>query len=187
MIGALVLVMLTGCSGEPAAEPTPTRTASASPTTDSTPTPTPTTTPEPERPTAMEDPGVEGAVAAATYFLELFGYVGGGDADEWLALSSSSCVFCKSVSDEVSRMSALGHRQIGPVLEIQSIDATEITPGEFYGVNAVVTQHPWQELDGTGAVVDGREESLDFEYFINVLRRENSWFIEDVDTRVREP
>ena len=39
-----------------------------------TPTPTPTPVVKPERPAAMDEPTTDGAIAAATYFLQLYDY-----------------------------------------------------------------------------------------------------------------
>lgn len=174
--GAVVLAaLLTACTGEPAAEPTPRRSASTTPTVE--PTPTATTTPAPERPAAMDDPGVDGAVAAATYFVDLYGYVGGGDLTAWNSLSHPECTFCTGVSAEVEQMSALGHRQEGPQITVNSTEPTEVTPGEFYSVELLVTQGPWREIDANGAVVEERTETVDATLLIVVIREAGQWLV----------
>lgn len=125
----------------------------------------------------MDDPGIDGAVATATHFVDLYGYVGGGDLTAWRALSHPECAFCTGVSDEVARMSALGHKQDGPQITINSVEPTEVTPGEFYSVKLLVTQGPWQEVDPNGAVVKERKETVDATLLIVVVRDAGQWLV----------
>ncbi|MBB2924921.1 DUF6318 family protein [Cellulomonas cellasea] len=179
-IGALALSMLTSCSGEPAAEPTPTSTASASPTAD--PTPTPTTTPEPERPAAMDDPGVDGAVAAATYFLSLYPYVyNTGDLTAWKALSHPECVFCASVVTNVEAMHAKGNHQEGTDTTVSSARAQEIEPGALYAVDMTVSQGPAVELDRNGAVVEEDPSTTESVMHVAVQRAGSVWVIRECE------
>ena len=177
-VGAVVVLaaLLTGCTGEPTAEPSPTRTATASPT--ASPTPTPTTTPEPERPAAMDDPGVDGAVAAATYFLSLYPYVyNTGDLTAWKALSHPECIFCASVVTNVEEMHAQGHRQEGPSITVRESAAREVDPGVFFSVEVEVVQGPSAEFDRQGAVVEESLGSSDVHVALAVLREGDRWVI----------
>ncbi|GEA90112.1 DUF6318 family protein [Cellulomonas cellasea] len=166
---------LTACTGEPAAEPTPTRTASASPTAE--PTPTPTTTPEPERPTAMDDPGVDGAVAAATYFLSLYPYVyNTGDLTAWKALSHPECVFCASVSSSVDEMHALGQRQEGTELTLVPRESAEVEAGVWFSVRLDVAQGEWTVVGLQGEPVRSGP-AQNYAFTLAVVRDSERWVI----------
>ncbi|MFS0699431.1 DUF6318 family protein [Cellulomonas sp. 179-A 4D5 NHS] len=172
---AVLAALLTGCTGEPTAEPSPTRTATASPT--ASPTPTPTTTPEPERPAAMDDPGVDGAVAAATYFLSLYPYVHAtGDLAAWKAMSHPECGFCASVTEGVSAMHALGNKQTGGVFTVRSSQPTEVEAARFFAVVLDVEQAESVETDERGTVtstVPGGRYTMT----ILVIREGDAWLI----------
>jgi hypothetical protein len=170
--GGVLALTFAGCSGTPDVEPTaaPTETVAAT----AAPTPTPTA---PVRPEAMDDPGTKGAVAAATYFMELYAYVGGGDLAEWRALSHPECIFCTAVIDEVERMASLGHRQEGPEITINATQPTEVTPGEFYGVDFDVIQGAHRELDGQGNVVTENSTPTAYTVHIIVVRQDGQWLV----------
>lgn len=188
VLAALVLVaggVLSGCSPDPEPEPTAGASASAA-----TPTPTPTPTPtgpvRPERPAAMEDPGTAGAVATATYFMALYGYVGGGDLAEWKALSHPECIFCKGVTDEVERMMSIGHHQEGPMITITSTDSAEVKPGEFYSVDFEMTQESYVELDSQGAVVTTVDSPIEYVIHLIVVRESGQWLVREGEPVRRE-
>ncbi|MGW6132465.1 DUF6318 family protein [Cellulomonas sp. NPDC055163] len=172
---AVLVVMLTACTGEPSAQPSPSRTATASPT--ASPTPTPTTTLEPERPAAMDDPGVDGAVAAATYFLSLYPYAHAtGDLAAWKAMSHPECVFCASVSEGVSTMHASGKKQTGGVFAVRSSRPTEVEATKFYAIELDVDQAESVETDASGTItstVPGGHYSLT----LLVIREGDAWLI----------
>ena len=70
--------------------------------------------PGPDRPAAMDEVSTDGAIAAATYFLQLYPYAyNTGDLTEWKALSHPECMFCASVVDNVTAMHEQGHRSEG--------------------------------------------------------------------------
>src|SRR5690606_23134069 len=131
--GALVAVGLTavGCS-DADGEPTPTSgpTVSESPSEapsspePTSPAPGPTPWPEPTRPAAMERNDVEGAKAAAEYFLALYPYVYvTGDLDAWREISHLECQFCAGVVANVEELHGAGGYADGPLLEIRTIEA----------------------------------------------------------------
>lgn len=131
--GALVAVGLTavGCS-DADGDPTPTSgpTVSESPSEapsspePTSPAPGPTPWPEPTRPAAMERDDVEGAKAAAEYFLALYPYVfATGDLEEWEAMSHPECRFCAVVSEQVSELHSNDGYGVGGVISIAEIGA----------------------------------------------------------------
>lgn len=180
--GLAVAMLLTGCTGDPVADPTPTPSVSSTPT--PAPSPTPTTTPEPERPAAMDDPGIDGAVATATYFLSLYPYVyNTGDLTAWKALSHPECIFCASVKDGVEETAALQHRYEGTALSVVSATGTEVDPGVFFAVEVRATQVPGTEVDADGTVIAAPapgEQDLDISMV--VLHEAGSWIVRAVET-----
>ena len=100
------VVALAACSAAP--EPTQTGTVPAPPTSSETPTRTPTPTATttsmvaPTHPPEWETGNNAGALAAATYFMELYNYVNAtGDLTEWDAVSDPGCEYCAAVHDDV--------------------------------------------------------------------------------------
>lgn len=125
----------------------------------------------------MDTAGLDGAVATATYFLELYEVVGRGDLTEWKALSHSECIFCKGVSDEVERMASAGHHQEGPNIAVNSVEPTEIAPGEFYSVKFDVIQGPYRELDAHDAIVKESSVSAPFTIDMIIVREGGQWLV----------
>lgn len=175
-ICGVIVSVLAGCTGAPTeqvtGEPSPTP-----PTPSSTATPTATAAPAPDRPAAMADPGIDGALATAGYFMDLYTYVGQGDLTEWKALSHPECVFCTGVSDEVERMVSLGHHQEGPTITVNSMEPTEVDPGRIYNIDLDVLQGPHQELDRNGAVVAEGSTPTDYLIYMVVVREGDQWLV----------
>ena len=138
ILGVLAgLLVLSGCS--PAeGEETPTPPVSQSPTTEPAgdaggdedasgaedPGEDPSQPPEvdaPERPAEMDEESVDGAIAAAKYFMELYPYIyATGDLTEWDALSDEGCRFCDTASDGATALHADRGYATGGEVEIYS-------------------------------------------------------------------
>jgi len=186
---ALAVGLLGGCSfggtGRSAAA------TSAGPTVPASPTPTPAatpspTTPKPERPAAMGTVNLDGAIATATYFLELQPYVANtGDLAEWRAMSHDDCVFCSGVANEVSRMFTLGHRQEGTDTMILSATGVEVNPGVYFQVNVELTQGPATEVDRSGAVIEAQTLTSTFDVAVAVVRDGDRWLIREGQTELK--
>ena len=166
---------LAGCSTGGAEPPsTPTATAAvATPSPD--PTPSPTRSPKPERPAAMDDASVEGAIAAATYFISLYPYVyNTGDLAEWEALSHPECVFCASVAESVADMHSTGETQYGADSAVTSSEAVEIDSA-WFSVELGLIQEPWSVVDRSGITV--RENTANYSYRMSlaVIREDGAW------------
>lgn len=151
---AASLLMLGACtSGDPTDVPT-----TSTPTVDSTPTPTSSPTVDltklPERPAAMDEPTTDGAIAAATYALELYGYsFATADLGPWRALTADTCQLCASVERGVDEMVAAGESSTGSVVTVLSATSTEISNDEWFSVEMRVVQGPSQRMDADGEVV----------------------------------
>ncbi len=184
LIGACAVGGLAGCTRD-SVEPTPAPTVSSSPTATPSPTPTPTTPPEaiaPERPAAMDEISVDGAEAAATYFLQLYPYVyATRDLAEWSILSDPECIFCASVISNVEAQQESGTVNRGSLINLQEIEAREITRGSWFGVNATFVEGPSTELDQAGAVVSERAESTlnTVEFALTV--KDGAWTVREVE------
>ena len=68
----------------------------------------PDTVIKPERPEAMSEPTTDGAIAAATYFLQLYDYAfSARDAESLLTMSAEECKFCNYVDKSVGELVGL--------------------------------------------------------------------------------
>lgn len=161
-VNAVLLALLTGCTG---GAPAPQQTfAPYTATSTPTPTPTPTATLEPTaepvaapvRPADMERTDEVGAVAAASYFMELFSYAyRSGDLTEWDRISAAECEFCASVRVDVAAVYGSGGRLNGGAIMLESAEL--VGRDDALGVYAVLVPFELaglQELDGAGVVVE---------------------------------
>jgi hypothetical protein len=130
----------------------------------------------------MDDVSVDGAIAAATYFLSLFPYAHeSGDLTQWKAMSHPECIFCASVATGVEEMHAKGHHQEGSGLRIETSVGTEINPGVFFQVDVTGDQEAWRELDSTGALVTEGPALDRLVMHLAVVRDGTTWFVREVE------
>lgn len=146
-------IAVAGCTdGDPGDGPTATLATSMSPT----PSPSPTVdlTRLPEKPAAMSEPTTDGAIAAATYMLDLYTYAFvTGDTAPWRALAASTCEFCSGVVEGVDELAAAGHASTGGPFRVQDSRAVEVTESEWFSVDLVAVQEPSRRVDAEGATV----------------------------------
>ena len=178
----LGVVLVAGCTGggpEPAESTEP-------PVAEVTPTPTPTPTPvvKPERPAAMDEPTTDGAIAAATYFLQLYDYafcqrrceLADGDVGRDLRPTASY------VEGQVMAMVTEGRSSVGPPAEVLRLRQHR-DPGRTSGSASQLRAE--QGLDAElDAGRDSRTESdrrnvTDFFFAISWLG--DRWRVEGVD------
>src|SRR5699024_3229524 len=89
----------------------------------------------PERPVAMEEETVEGAIAAAKYFMELYPYIyATGDLEEWDALSDDGCEFCRNSRELAFDLTADGGFSSGGAVEIFAGDGGGPYEGGVYAI-----------------------------------------------------
>lgn len=153
----------------------------------STPEPSPVRSEAPTRPEAMDRTDVEGAVAAAQYFLELYPYVyNTADLREWRAMSHPDCVFCASVAEDVEALHAEGGYEVGGEIEFESAAATKSSDGSDYvGVDVLVSQAEALEFTGDSAQV--REvPAARYVVYTALAWTETGWMIREV-TPERQP
>jgi hypothetical protein len=126
----------------------------------------------------MDGPGVDGAVAAATYFLSLYPYVyNTGDLAQWKAMSHPECVFCASVVTGVEEMVAKGNHQEGASVTFESSSGRELDPGAAFVVDLQVRQEPTTEVSAVGSVVDEIAEAKLLSIAMSVRREGDRWLI----------
>jgi hypothetical protein len=179
----VALVLLAGCSfggSDPAptaADAAPRVAAAPTPST----TPSPTSTPKPERPAAMDTVNLDGAIATATYFLQLFPYaLNTGDLTDWAVLSHPECIFCRGLTTEVGRQKGLGQHQEGTVMAIGSATGIEIDHGVWFSVDVRFTQGAWAVADSRGTVVENSADTESLQANLIVIRDANQWLIRGV-------
>lgn len=185
-VTALILAATLGLAGctqpdkTPEAEPTATG-AAATPS--PTPTPSPTRSAQPERPAAMADATVDGALAFATYFASLYPYVyNTGDLTEWKELSHPECKFCASVVTGVEEMHGAGLHNEGAQLAITESTALEIDPGRTFSADLEVTREPSKVADASGSPVGDVSPAASFRIVFALLFEEGTWRVRGVET-----
>ncbi|MCC2319554.1 DUF6318 family protein [Cellulomonas xiejunii] len=146
------LLAVGGCVGaEPADVPT-------TPTAEETPTPTPSATADltqlPEKPAAMAEPTTDGAIAAATYVLDLYGYTfATRDTAPWRAMALDTCGFCTEVTTSVNGMVDAGETSSGSTFTVTSSKSVEISEDQWFSVDLTIIQSPSQRFGASGEPV----------------------------------
>lgn len=113
----------------------------------------------PERPAAMDEPTTDGAIAAATYVLDVYTYtVNTGDVDLWQSVTLPSCSFCAGVSADVEARNAEGQRIVGGDAVVGESRATEISAGQWFSVEMSVLQRASSRVDKDGAELSARAD-----------------------------
>lgn len=172
-------LLLGGCGdGEqdgPVATSTPTPSAVATPE----PSPTVDLTKPPQRPAAMDEPTTDGAIAAATYVLELYGYsYATADLSPWRAITLETCEFCTAVADAVRQMTEDGETSTGSTVTVVAAQATEIDTERWFSVDMDIIQGPSTRFDPDGAVV-GRGEGGEFDA-VFALSWDGEWRVDEM-------
>lgn len=148
---------------------------------DAEPTPERTPWPEPVRPAAMDRDDIEGAKAAAVYFMELYTYVYvSGDLAAWNEMSHPECQFCSGASESILELIGSGGRSEGGGLEVAAVVALE--PDEQYGhyrVGIDGTEDSYREFSSDGDIVFTANGGS-VHYNVAVLRQDREWLIRGV-------
>ena len=181
LVGVLAAA-LASCTTTATADPTPALTSTEAPASTPPPSPTPsaTSTPLPIRPTAMDAVTVDGAIAAVTYFMELYPYAfNTGDVTQLKELSDPECIFCKSVTDHAEQMHARGEYQEGTTTRVLSSQGTEVNPGYWFSVDAHVEQGGWQVLDAGGNVIESDPTTKMYAMNFAVIHQDGRWTVRE--------
>ena len=180
---AVSLMAVGGCGGpderEPAVTPSP---ASAS-------SPGPARVAEavqaPEQPAAMSEPTTDGAIAAATYVLELFTYTfASGDTGPWQMITSATCAYCVGVIEDVLEMAEKGERVTGGGTTVLEASAAEIREDTWFSVDLVAAQEPSQRVGPGG---DALVENSNGEFRVAfALSWDAGWRVDEMGIEARE-
>lgn len=129
----------------------------------------------------MGEPTTDGAIAAATYFLQLTDYAfASGDTAPLLSVSADDCKHCAFVADQVDAMADGKYTSEAAPLLVSYSTSTEIRPDEWFSVRLRVNQEFTRVSDASGAVVDESGDlNADFIFAIGWLG--DRWRIEQVD------
>ena len=130
----------------------------------------------------MERDDVEGAKAAAQYFLSLYPYAyNTGDLTEWKAMSHPDCVFCASVIENVEALHAQGGYEIGGDLTFESVTGSDPVDGNaFFGVDVTVIQGPGVKYGVSGAEIETFDGERAMAYFALAPSSETTWLVREV-------
>ena len=180
MAVAAVAVLVGGCTGEPVPERT---TTAATPSASASPVPSPP--PRPEQPEAagpMAEPSADGALAAATHFLDLHRYAFmTGDTAPLRAMSAAGCDYCNGVVAEVEEAVEEGLLTDRDTSEILGAEATEIRPDEWFSAELRIRQGEIRLLgdDGSVLAVDDTRAVVDFTFALSWV--DGRWAVDGVD------
>ncbi len=183
VVGALVALAvataaLSGCNPTPGASPSPTTSSSHT---------RPSPSPSPTRPAAADRTDIEGAIAAAQHFLELYPYAyNTGDLDTWKAMSHPECIFCKSVIENVEELHAAGGYQTGGSITWVRTTAQALGASGAFTVDAVARQEPTEEVVG-GAFSTVSEGGEALVYVDLDLTADGGWLVRGVDVEDASP
>lgn len=154
-----------------------------------TPTPTPSPTPvvKPEPPAAMSEPTTDGAIAAATYFLQLYDYAfSAGDAGPLMAMAGETCTYCSYVDEQVQSMVDGGYSSVRTPATVIRSDSTEIREDEWFRVSLRAEQGPLVTVGPDGT----REQTSDgglADFVFAISWTGDKWRVEGVDIVAPQP
>ncbi|WP_233188378.1 DUF6318 family protein, partial [Actinomyces qiguomingii] len=121
----------------------------------------------------------EGAITAATYFLELVPYVGAtGDLDIWQNMSTEDCEFCNGVGSEAAEIHDAGGWTDPWVQEITPLEWwTDQEDPNRYVVRTQVTSEGYTEHP-TPSAPSQQVDKFDHELLIQLYWSGNDWAVE---------
>jgi len=181
---ALAAGLIAGCTSDPPTTSDPTVSG-----TRATATPSPSASPtvnvraKPERPDAWDDVSVDGAIAVATYFMELYGYTyATADPEPWNALSHPECVYCTDVRSGVHDMASAAQHTEGGAITLRDATATMVTADELFSVDAIASQDMVRVVTSSGVPVTDWSPPQEFKVNVLVLRDNDRWYVRGVNT-----
>lgn len=122
-----------------------------------------------------------GAVAAATYFAELYSYAwASGDTTSWEDMSSDTCEWCAQVSDDIAAMVDAGERSTGASIVVEESNGTEIEPERWYSADLRIAQGESQRFSADGSVVKDSPGGR-FRLFAALSWSGGAWQVDAVD------
>jgi hypothetical protein len=182
--GVLACLLLAGCTGTDPATPgtgsTPEAAPSAeasSPAPSESPSPSPTPTVEPpERPAAMDDDGIEGAKAAAEYFIQLDPYImKSNDTEIFETMSHRMCEWCSNRLEQAAEIAANEHVFEGGEVAVRVDEVYQQDPTtSIWPVRLYLTIASIRVADRDGATVFEDDGSSGGQV-VEVVRDNSGW------------
>ena len=141
-------------------------------------------TPEPQRPAEADQRTVDGAVAAAQYFITLYPYVyATGDLTAFRTMSDATCKFCDSVITSATNMHTSGGwaDPWGQQITFTSITADVSTPNRYVvELHLVSDQHVAHNTGKSPVTVEAFEVAV----LVQVLWKDGTgWIVEEATTQ----
>ena len=108
--------------------------------------------PAPQKPENMDEDSSEGAIATATYFVQLYPYVyATGDLEQWRSMSRQDCLFCNSVITNVKELHESGGWRDPWTQTVVQSGYSDPGPGSEYSrVDIAFDRDTTYTYDGTG-------------------------------------
>ncbi|MCM3661451.1 DUF6318 family protein [Georgenia satyanarayanai] len=107
----------------------------------------------------MERDDIEGAEAAARYFMELYHYIfATGDLKEWQSMSGPDCRFCAGAAERVQELFADGGYATGGAFAVQEVETQAPSERERATLVALTgVEAPSREYGSDGAEIASLE------------------------------
>ena len=137
--------------------------------------------PAPQRPENMDENSSEGAIATATYVVQLYPYVyATGDLEQWKAMSQQDCLFCNSVITNVGKLHEAGGWKNPWTHTITQTGYADPGPGSEYSrVDVVFDQEASYSYDGTGAPPDVSEPATGTLLILAMKYVDGRWIVRE--------
>ena len=181
LAGGLLAAGCAGSGDQPGPTESATDIASEEPSTSmpTSPAPGPTPWPEPSPPAAMERGDIEGAKAAAEYFLELHPYIfATGDVEAWESMSHPDCQFCEGASGHAQTLAEAGGYSTGGEYVVEGISATRVDDSRVL-VEVDALELPSDEFSRDGEVLTSYPGGSTV-YEFAVMFEDGSWIVRGV-------
>jgi len=137
--------------------------------------------PAPQKPENMDEDSSEGAIATATYFVQLYPYVyATGDLEQWRSMSRQDCLFCNSVITNVKELHESGGWRDPWVHTITQTGYSDPGPGSEYSrVDVLFDQEAVYAYDGTGASPEVNEPQTNTLLILAMKYEGTQWVIRE--------
>ncbi|WP_129336345.1 DUF6318 family protein [Cellulomonas endophytica] len=174
-----VALLLAACGDDPAPIALPTVTSNpsmASPVATATTVPVPTPVPSPVA--RVTDPSPDGAIAAAVYFSELYGYaVSTGDLAAWRDVSDPECSYCKVVAEDVE--AGGDYRFEGGQTRVLEASLVGVNSAQDHLVHLIIEQDAWTSTGVDGSSKSGERTSINADALLH--HNGSQWIVLEYD------
>ena len=137
--------------------------------------------PAPQKPENMDENSSEGAIATATYFVQLYPYVyATGDLEQWKSMSRQDCLFCNSVITNVKELHESGGWADPWVHTITQTGYSDPGPGSEYSrIDILFDQEAAYKYDGTGAPPEVNEPQTNTLLILAMKYEDGRWIVRE--------